>query len=136
MTKLSGGILISSLHRVMCVNFILYSLNVLVLISLPSPPPGLQASNYRWSLVYFARPNDDVPLRPLSSTTIEEHVAKMPPETFSKDNIQTAKEWFRRRVRNQMVKNQTVRVFTLLIIERYTSSYNFEFDTVSISSLV
>lgn len=46
MTKFSGGLLRSNIHRVVA-------------------PPGEQGKETRWSVVYFARPGDEVILKQL-----------------------------------------------------------------------
>lgn len=53
MVKFTGGLLRSNLHRVVS-------------------PPGLQASETRYSLVYFSRPEHDVILRRLKGGLIDE----------------------------------------------------------------
>ncbi|KAI0062564.1 Clavaminate synthase-like protein [Artomyces pyxidatus] len=81
MNIFSGGILRSNVHRIV-------------------PPPKEQAAYDRWSLVYFTRPGDSVPLEPLSeqSAMIADAVAKAPAGKYNTGT--TAKGWFARRVRN------------------------------------
>lgn len=77
LVKLTAGILRSNLHRV--VN-----------------PPGEQADHTRMSLVYFARPEDDVILKVLEgSETIDE--AEKDSVQFKGEEEVTAKEWILRR---------------------------------------
>ncbi|GJE97272.1 clavaminate synthase-like protein [Phanerochaete sordida] len=85
----SGGILRSNLHRVVA-------------------PPGAQAAYTRWSLVFFTRPADGVPLRALAehSSKIAAAVAAAPdPARWA--SRETAGEWYARRTRNQRVNNRT-----------------------------
>ncbi|KAI0323041.1 Clavaminate synthase-like protein [Amylostereum chailletii] len=84
LTVLSGGILRSNLHRVIF-------------------PPKAQAACERWSLVFFTRPGNDVPLEPLSaqSAMIAGAASKGKYDTQS-----TAGEWFSRRVKNQRINNR------------------------------
>lgn len=67
MTKLTNGLLRSNIHRVVA-------------------PPGKQAECTRYSVVYFARPEDDVVLRTLESEIIPKREEK-PEDEMS------AKEW-------------------------------------------
>lgn len=77
MVKLTAGVLRSNIHRV--VN-----------------PPGEQADSTRMSLVYFARPEDDVVLKPLDgSKLIESHKCKT--VSFKGEEEITSKEWIKRR---------------------------------------
>jgi hypothetical protein len=82
-----------------------------MLIQICSPPPGKQAQFERWSLVYFTRPGNDVVLRALveDSKLIAEAVARTPDRDF--DTGCTALEWFSRRIKNQRMKNRTVKSF-------------------------
>lgn len=77
MVKLTAGILRSNIHRV--VN-----------------PPGQQASHSRMSLVYFARPADDVVLRALDGSTLIDARRQQNPEKLDEEEI-TSKEWILRR---------------------------------------
>ncbi|KAH8112400.1 Clavaminate synthase-like protein [Phellopilus nigrolimitatus] len=90
LTLFSGGILRSSLHRVVV-------------------PPGAQALSTRWSLVFHTRPGYNVPLRMLkdASETIKDLAEKMTPEQRQKfePNV-TTKEWLVRRNRNRRIKNR------------------------------
>ncbi|KAL5492457.1 hypothetical protein ACEPAI_3904 [Sanghuangporus weigelae] len=91
LTLLSGGILRSNLHRVV-------------------PAPGAQAAYTRWSLVFFMRPGNDVYLRPLAdeSEVVRIAVAGMNEEVRKMYHPDaTAREWYARRIMNQMVKNRT-----------------------------
>jgi len=74
MVKFTRGVLRSNVHRV--VN-----------------PPGEQAGEVRYSLVYFARPEDEVILRPLEGSSVIG--GKMEGED-GQDEV-TAKEWVLRR---------------------------------------
>ncbi|KAH9054151.1 Clavaminate synthase-like protein [Lactarius vividus] len=87
MAILSAGVLRSNLHRVV-------------------PPPKAQASFDRWSLAFFTRPMDSVPLAPLvkESALIAEAAARAPEGQYATGS--TAGEWSRRRVRNRRVTNQ------------------------------
>lgn len=73
------------------------------------PPPKEQGYYERWSLVFFTRPGQSVILRPLSdeSPVIAEAVSKLPSGKY--DTGTTSKEWFARRIKNQRIKNRTVR---------------------------
>lgn len=77
MVKLTAGILRSNIHRV--VN-----------------PPGQQASHTRMSLVYFARPADDVILKALDGSNLIDERRRQCPETPDEEEI-TSKEWILRR---------------------------------------
>ena len=79
MVKFTSGILRSNIHRV--VN-----------------PPGQQADQTRMSLVYFARPEDEVLLKPLDGSEIID--AKRKEKGSADDNneeVITSKEWIKRR---------------------------------------
>lgn len=78
-------------------------------IHLFRPPPREQSKYERWSLVFFTRPSNTVPLHALTeeSPVIKDAVAKVAdPETFNPNS--TAGEWFTRRIKNQRIKNRTV----------------------------
>ncbi|KAI4846582.1 Clavaminate synthase-like protein [Aureobasidium sp. EXF-8845] len=77
MVKLSAGILRSNIHRV--VN-----------------PPGQQADHTRMSLVYFARPADDVILKALDGSTLIDERRRQNLEPLDEEEI-TSKEWILRR---------------------------------------
>ncbi|KAF8889038.1 hypothetical protein BD779DRAFT_1714754 [Infundibulicybe gibba] len=84
---LSGGILKSSIHRVL-------------------PPPGAQSHYERWSLVYFTRPGDSVYLRALveDSPLIADAVKKDYDRDY--DPGATAAQWFIRRQSKWRTDNQ------------------------------
>lgn len=77
------------------------------------PPPGIQGSHERWSLVFFTRPGNSVVLRALveDSPMIAEAVAKTPEKNFETGS--TSFEWFSRRIRNQRIKNRKVSILCL-----------------------
>jgi isopenicillin N synthase-like dioxygenase len=75
--KFSAGILRSNIHRV--VN-----------------PPGQQADHTRMSLVYFARPADNVILKALHGSTLIDERRRQDPERLDEEGI-TSKEWILRR---------------------------------------
>ncbi|KAG9560366.1 Clavaminate synthase-like protein, partial [Aureobasidium melanogenum] len=77
MVKFSAGILRSNVHRV--VN-----------------PPGQQADHTRMSLVYFARPADDVILKALNGSTLIDEKRRQNPDEAEEQGI-TSKEWILRR---------------------------------------
>jgi isopenicillin N synthase-like dioxygenase len=80
LVKFTAGILRSNIHRVVS-------------------PPEKQASLTRYSLVYFARPEDEVILRPLKSASMVEEVlckTKMWNDGEPEEAI-TSKEWILRR---------------------------------------
>ncbi|KAL1310664.1 hypothetical protein AAFC00_000930 [Neodothiora populina] len=77
MVKFTAGVLHSNLHRVI-------------------NPPGEQASHTRMSLVYFARPEDDVLLRVLEGSDIID-ARRDENDAFGADQNITSKEWIRRR---------------------------------------
>ncbi|KAG9585126.1 Clavaminate synthase-like protein, partial [Aureobasidium melanogenum] len=77
MVKFSAGILRSNIHRV--VN-----------------PPGQQADHTRMSLVYFARPADDVILKALTGSTLVDEKRRQNPVEVEEQEI-TSKEWILRR---------------------------------------
>ncbi|KAI9016139.1 hypothetical protein DFJ74DRAFT_679595 [Hyaloraphidium curvatum] len=72
----TGGALKSNLHRVV------------------RPPPGTPQVG-RYTVVYFVRPEDDVPMSPIPGFG----------ETDPAQPVKTAKEWISNRVKNLMVKN-------------------------------
>ena len=73
LVKLTAGILKSNIHRV-------------------APAPGPQAGLPRYSLVYFAHPNDDVELTPVKGGLVDAVTPKIEDETPI-----TAAEWVIRR---------------------------------------
>jgi len=83
----SGGILRSSVHRVM-------------------PPPGEQARYARYSVAFFTRPGDNIPLRHLaeSSQMIADSVAHASSGQYEPGA--TAGEWTSRRIRNLRMKSR------------------------------
>jgi isopenicillin N synthase-like dioxygenase len=68
MTKFTGGVLRSNIHRVVS-------------------PPGEQAKETRYSVVYFARPEDEVILRRLESSVI--------PKGDNEGEAMNSKEWIK-----------------------------------------
>ena len=92
LSLLSGGLLQSSMHRVV-------------------PPPGAQGDLPRWSMVYQTRPAHHAQLRAFSTESPLVRVAleQMPPEERAKYNPNaTAGEWFARRIKNFRVENHKV----------------------------
>lgn len=90
---LSGGLLQSSMHRVVS-------------------PPGAQGDLPRWSMVFQQRPGQNVQLRALAeeSPLIREAVERLPIEERAKYTPNaTAGEWFSRRVKNIRKTNHTVK---------------------------
>ncbi|THW30602.1 Clavaminate synthase-like protein [Aureobasidium pullulans] len=77
MIKFTAGVLRSNTHRV--VN-----------------PPGDQAGHTRMSLVYFARPADDVILKVLNGSALIDEQRRQNPDNFDEEEI-TSKEWILRR---------------------------------------
>lgn len=75
---------------------------------LSSPPPLAQSHYERWSLVYFTRPGDSVPLRALveESSTIARAVEKDLNHNY--DPGVTAAQWFTRRQSKWRGDNQKV----------------------------
>ena len=69
MTKFTRGLLRSNIHRVVS-------------------PPGQQGGLTRWSLVYFARPEDQILLRGLEGGVIPEKGGEE-----SEEDAMTAEEW-------------------------------------------
>ncbi|KAG6829272.1 hypothetical protein H0H92_005092 [Tricholoma furcatifolium] len=98
MALFSGGILRSNLHRVV---WGYNSLSPRI-----KPPPGDQKAFERWSLVFFTRPGNSVPLRALveESSLIAEAVAKTPEKNF--ETGATSYDWFTRRIKNQRINNR------------------------------
>ncbi|EIN05629.1 Clavaminate synthase-like protein [Punctularia strigosozonata HHB-11173 SS5] len=90
MALFSGGILRSNMHRVV-------------------PPPGEQSKFERWSLVFFTRPGNSVPLRALEaeSALIAEAVEKAD-DSEKYRGTWTSSDWFARRIKNQRLRNRTV----------------------------
>jgi len=87
---LSGGLLVSNMHRVI-------------------PPPGQQSAHTRWSLVYFSRPGNTVLLEPFSasSSMIANAVEEMADEDKKRFYTgSTAGDWFKRRIKYQRIKNR------------------------------
>jgi isopenicillin N synthase-like dioxygenase len=78
LVKFTAGILRSNVHRVV-------------------PPPGEQANLTRYSLVYFARPEDDVILKPLRGCAMIDKALELKGEEAGEDNGITSKEWILRR---------------------------------------
>lgn len=85
----SGGILSSSMHRVV-------------------PPPGAQGAYTRWSCVLFSRPASNVLLRALEEgDAVKEALLRMTPEERARYNPGvTQGEWYVRRVKNSRLKNR------------------------------
>ncbi|KAF4586406.1 hypothetical protein EYR38_010682 [Pleurotus pulmonarius] len=83
----SGGILMSSIHRVL-------------------PPPLAQSHHDRWSLVFFTRPGNSVHLKALTelSPLIAQRVASTPDKMH--DAGVNAAQWFARRQSKWRVDNQ------------------------------
>ncbi|KEQ65455.1 Clavaminate synthase-like protein [Aureobasidium melanogenum CBS 110374] len=77
MVKFTAGILRSNIHRVI-------------------NPPGQQADHTRMSLVYFARPADDVILKALNGSTVIDEKRRQSPGEAEEQEI-TSKEWILRR---------------------------------------
>lgn len=97
LTLFSGGILHSCVHRVVS-------------------PPGLQAPLDRWSVVFFTRPGDDVPLDALvnDSDIVKETVEYM--DAGGKEKFfpgVNATEWFVRRATGRRIKNKKASVSCL-----------------------
>ncbi|OAQ96689.1 hypothetical protein LLEC1_02208 [Akanthomyces lecanii] len=73
LVKFTNGVLRSNIHRVVS-------------------PPGAQAQYPRYSIAYFSRPEDDVPLRRLEGSAL------IPPlEEGVEEEVATSKEWIIRR---------------------------------------
>ncbi|CCL98143.1 uncharacterized protein FIBRA_00137 [Fibroporia radiculosa] len=83
----SGGILQSSLHRVM-------------------PPPGAQSRFERYSIAFFTRPRDSVVLRALKehSHVVAGACARAPPRAV--DTGSTSAEWISRRIKKLRLNNR------------------------------
>ncbi|EJT98998.1 Clavaminate synthase-like protein [Dacryopinax primogenitus] len=80
MVKFTAGLLRSNIHRVVT-------------------PPGRQAEETRYSLVYFSRPEDTVPLQRLKGGLIDEQ-----PHTNTPEEALTSKQWILKRgLANKMV---------------------------------
>ncbi|OMP84041.1 hypothetical protein BK809_0001425 [Diplodia seriata] len=78
---MTSGILRSNIHRV-------------------APPPGAQADCTRYSLVYFARPEDDVVLRVLEGSERIEEKVRETGQVLGREREEravSAKEWILRR---------------------------------------
>ncbi|KAL1627923.1 hypothetical protein SLS54_002190 [Diplodia seriata] len=81
LVKMTSGILRSNIHRV-------------------APPPGAQADCTRYSLVYFARPEDDVVLRVLEGSERIEEKVRETGQVLGREREEravSAKEWILRR---------------------------------------
>ncbi|KAK4561396.1 hypothetical protein LTR86_004713 [Recurvomyces mirabilis] len=78
MVKFTSGVLRSNIHRV--VN-----------------PPGRQADQTRMSLVYFARPEDEVLLKPLEGSDVIDAKQKEDGGAGDDEEVITSKEWIKRR---------------------------------------
>ena len=97
LTLYSGGILKSSLHRVV-------------------PPPGEQGAHERWSVVFFSRPGFGQDLRALGeeSEVVRGAVEGMGGEERKRyEPGATSGEWYTRRMVNLRIKNRTVSGFVL-----------------------
>lgn len=95
LTLYSGGILKSSLHRVV-------------------PPPGEQGAHERWSVVFFSRPGFGQDLRALGeeSEVVRGAVGRMGGEERKRyEPGATSGEWYTRRMVNLRIKNRTVSGF-------------------------
>lgn len=79
MVKFSNGLLRSNIHRV-------------------KSPPGAQADTTRYSLVYFARPEDDTPLKRLEGS---DRIPPLPEGVIEEDI--NSKDWIIRRALNNRV---------------------------------
>ncbi|KIY53185.1 Clavaminate synthase-like protein [Fistulina hepatica ATCC 64428] len=93
MAIFSGGILKSSLHRVI-------------------PPPGAQRHLDRWSAGFFVRPGNSVLLAPLTEgqrvrAAIDDGASTKNMGNLATRANETALEWFTRRIKNQRLKNRT-----------------------------
>ncbi|CAF3922985.1 unnamed protein product [Adineta steineri] len=77
MVKLTGGIMKSNIHRVVT-------------------PPELNEIVDRYSIVYFSRPENDIPMKSLLSSEKEEQ---------TDEHVFTAQEWIARRVKNFQTEN-------------------------------
>lgn len=97
LTLFSGGILRSSLHRVV-------------------PPPGTQASHTRWSVVFFSRPSSNSRLCALEeSESVREALSRMDPEERARYQADvTQGEWYARRMMNTRLKNRKVSLYHIL----------------------
>ena len=71
MVKFTNGLLRSNIHRVVC-------------------PPGEQAKETRYSLVYFARPEDEVVLKRLEGSDIIPEL-----KDGEQDDQMSSKEWIK-----------------------------------------
>lgn len=94
LTLFSGGILHSCVHRIVS-------------------PPGLQAPLDRWSVVFFTRPGDDIPLRALVNDSDIVKNAIEGVEAGEKEKFfpgVSASEWYVRRATGRRIKNQKVSV--------------------------
>lgn len=82
---------------------------------LSRPPPLAQSHYERWSLVYFTRPGDSVPLRALveESSIITEAVAKDADHNY--DPGVTAAQWFARRQSKWRGDNKKVSLWLALV---------------------
>lgn len=78
MVKFTAGILRSNIHRVVS-------------------PPGEQADSTRMSLVYFARPEDDVILKVLDGSKLIDEKKNTSKEYSAEQEEVTAKDWILRR---------------------------------------
>ena len=86
------------------------SSNVELIFTYHSPPPREQSKYERWSLVFFTRPGNTHELRAMTdeSPMIADAVAKAQnPDMYHTGA--SAGDWFTRRIKNQRLKNRTVR---------------------------
>jgi isopenicillin N synthase-like dioxygenase len=81
MVKFTGGMLRSNLHRVVS-------------------PPGLQASETRYSLVYFSRPEHDVTLRRLKGGLVDEQIVS---GEEAEEGVKS-KDWLLRRAMGRKIE--------------------------------
>jgi len=88
MVKFSAGLLRSNIHRVVT-------------------PPGAQANETRYSLVYFSRPEDSVPLKRLKGGLIDKQ-----PQSDTPEEGLTSKEWILKRgLANKVTEDWTPQKF-------------------------
>jgi len=91
MVKFTNGLLRSNIHRVVS-------------------PPGEQAKETRYSLVYFARPEEDIILRRLEGSDVI-------PELEKEEEAMSSKEWIKlqamtlRNIRPDMTNEERKRIW-------------------------
>ncbi|THU94792.1 hypothetical protein K435DRAFT_798632 [Dendrothele bispora CBS 962.96] len=87
-----------------------------------SPPPGEQSKLNRCSLVYFTRPGNPIVLRALKDKSSLINKAVQSSNNTINDPEETTEQWFMCRIKNQRVKNITLKYSLFTKIDWYNQS--------------